>query len=249
MNTSALDIIESLIGKRNMSDLNQAAYEQVVKKYGVTDPNDPGFIAYVAVELITITELMRKGYRAVEARVIVQVARKEMWRLPLPMLGYEDGCISLTEFLQVAGVERRSAYNLARLAERIMPFCDDHGIPIDDYLNARDYPKLVEAFPHLSRRIDEDAPPDEIQDTLDHIILLPSRQAVRSKYRTKKAGTPLGQGTVNHLTDHSAVMTIRFEHDTDVEPIINKIKGCVEWILVTTMKELSGAVQIQVYDT
>ncbi|MCJ7737803.1 MAG: hypothetical protein MUQ10_10915, partial [Anaerolineae bacterium] len=163
--------------------------------------------------------------------------------------GYTEEFICLRDYLTAAELGRRTVYTLTLLGEVIVPYCDDHAIPIDGYLNQHDYPKLVDTFPYMRKRIAEAAQPEEIQAILDDVRRSPTRDAIRFKYRLGVPKKPLGKGTVNHLKESKAVMTIYFDDQGAVAELVPKLSGVVDWTLVATTLEHPSSVEVSILYT
>ena len=142
--------------------------------------------AQVAHNMLSIIGQQRGVLDVSMGYVAAVVAAKQLWRF------HSENYPSLREFLKDTGLGASSVSELASL-DVIVPFCQEHEIPIGDILTPENWPKARDALTALKRAA-KAGDSEEVEDIVETVQAATNRQAIRDRYR-KRRTDPIGHAT------------------------------------------------------
>ncbi|NIV32719.1 MAG: hypothetical protein GWN58_25725, partial [Anaerolineae bacterium] len=107
------------------------------------------------------------------------MARNQLWRF------HPDGYNSLRQFVKAVGLSHSTEQDLIALGQDLVPYFDEHAIPVNQLLTNKYWGKLREAIPALRRAI-RDNDEEKVLDILGDVRKATTRNAVRRKYRKRR---------------------------------------------------------------
>lgn len=154
------------------------------------------FDAMVLLDAIKLGETYRTQCRVAQGQLIAQAAREKLYEK------HPRKFATLREYVRTTGLSESVVSNLVAVG-KLVEFCDRHHIKIDQYLDGKQWPKLREALPTLRRKM-KAQDPKGVRAILREIKKLPTRDAVRAKYRRTRP--KLGRGITVQLASGQLVV-------------------------------------------
>ena len=207
--------------------------------------------------MLEMAEMRRSGYRAIQAALVVQAAREQIWLEHPPTDDYPNGIPTLLDFLKSYGLKSTTLWDLNRLGTHVVPFCDAHGLEIDHLLTENNYPKLAEALSALTRaasglhiisgeELDESAAVEVAEQILEDVEKVDKRDNVRELWR--KHRPRVGSASTYALADGRAVVTVLLKDASTREQIVGALQGQVDWDLVFTVTKRPNSIAVTIDD-
>jgi len=211
------DVVAALQG------LLDEARDQTLAEHNNVAKGDAGLESEITLRMLSLSENRRKVQRVAQGCIVAYVAREQLWR------NHPDGFTSLRLFLQAANLSHGTICDLTSLGDIIVPFCDHYGIGIDQALTPERWPNLREAISALRRAAQGDDV-EKTREILEDVRTATNRDAVRDKYRTRRA--KLGRGTTLRLPDGRVVLVAILNDEEAIGTVVRRLDGCVRWDLV-----------------
>lgn len=206
-----------------LNDLLDRARDQTLAEHGNVAKGGAELESEITLRMLAFSENHRKTQQVAQGFIVAYVARKQLWR------NHPDGFTNLRYFLQAAGLSHGTVCDLVSLGDIIVPFCDHHGLGIDRALTIEQWPKLREAISAL-RRAAKSKDAEGAREILEDVKTATSRDAVREKYRVRRAN--LGHGTTLRLPDGRVLLVAVLDDEDAIETVVRRLSGALKWDLV-----------------
>lgn len=210
----------------------------------VSSLDDDNLRAQLSFEAIQLAEKRRKSYRKLQAMIVMDMIRRNNLWLAYPTHGdHPDGFGSLREFLTATGISATAVSDLSRL-EELIPFCDTHGIPIDDHVT--DKFGLLIAAGRVLRRAVRDNDVVEATSILDDVNHASGREAIREKYAVRRQY--VAGGGMHNLSDGRVVLAVVIDDSDGASVIAQRLSSLVGWNLVAAVTEFTSSIRVTIND-
>jgi len=168
--------------------------------------------AWVARRMLEIGERGRRLKQTVQALLTTWVVNGEYGKI---WMAHPDKPESFREFLQSVGTDAENnklspsvITDMVAIAEEIVPFCKHNGLEVNGFVTTDLWTKFREAIPRLRRAVREDSM-DDVNIVLADVKALPSRDAMRAKYRKQhNTDDPLCTGDIIRLDGKVAIVLV-----------------------------------------
>jgi hypothetical protein len=224
------EIADTLIG------LLDAAKDQVVAERGGHATADE-LEAEITHRMLCLSERSRSVQRSAQSFVVAYAARNQLWRF------HPDGFRNLRQFIQAAGLTHSTVCDLAALGDILVPYFDEHAIPINPLLTDEHWAKLREAIPALRHAI-KDNDEARVLTILADVRRATDRNAVRGRYRQRRQR--YGHGTTLQLGDGRVLLVAFLDDEEAAQTVIRRLNGALEWDLVLNTSMIGGALKLVV---
>jgi hypothetical protein len=143
--------------------------------------------AWISKRVLELSEIQRKQKQTIQVLLVSWITDtnggEPIWT------HHPNNYETLRDFLMDVGTEREGnklspsvVSEMISVAEIIVPYCRANGIDIDVFIASKMWTKLREVVSYI-RSLVENNEREEILDVLDDVKALPSRLALREKYR------------------------------------------------------------------
>jgi hypothetical protein len=153
------------------------------------DLNEAQAMAWTARRMLEISERQRKRKQTVQVLLSTWVVNGEMGQI---WMAHPDKPETFRDFLKSVGTERdnnqlspSTISDMVAIAEMIVPFCKNNNVPVDGYITGELWTKFREAIPVMREAV-ETGSLVSMKSILADVKALPSRDAVRQKYRDQR---------------------------------------------------------------
>lgn len=230
---------DTMVGMLN--GLLAAAKDQVLADHNDVANPGPELESEIMHRMLHLAEGIRRRYRSAQGFIVAAVAREKLWA------AHPNVYRSLREFLRDAGIGESTVSDLVALGDIIVPFCDHHGLDINNAIGPDHWAKTRETIPTLRRLIAGPASltqASSVGSVLSDAVRAVDRGAVRFKYRRHRTDT-VAEGTTIRLASGQVVLIVLFEQDGEhIGQVIHKMGGLVEWSLVAAPRVLEHSISI-----
>lgn len=214
-----MEILEYGAGNKEIERLREEALAELPAY--VTEENEAR--AWVARRILEICERERRSKQTLQALLITWTFNGEFGQI---WMDHPDHPSTFKEFLQSVGSDAENnklspsvVSNMSAIAEVIVPFCKDNGIEVDGYLTTTLWTKFQEAIPMLKRAaLNGDL--DTINRVLFDVKALPTRDAMRAKYRKVRGTDTFAVSDIIYGKDRVVVVTVL---DPDDLPVLKGV--------------------------
>lgn len=200
--------------------------------------NEDVATAWAAQRVLELAQEERHAIFTVQALLCIWVVNGDQGQV---WMNHPNGYGSFRDFLKDVGGnndDRKLApstiSDMCTIAEIIVPFCEFHSIDIAQYVTSDLWPKFQEVIPTIRAMVAEEDIAG-IREVLEDVVNLPTRDAVRAKYR-KSRNNIVAVGDVVSKNGQSAVLII--VPTADVAAIKGAVGRYVDWQTIS-MAEFS----------
>lgn len=184
-------------------------------------PQDQAIVFREALQEI---DRRQETLRACEAWVVAYLSRTGVWMAHPHQYG------TLREYLTGSDMDKSTTSVLARLGEKIIPYCDDRDIPVDHLLTQEHWGKLKEGMSAATKAIRQDDP-RALQSLLDDVEKAPNRDTIRDKYQAHSR--VLGKGSSLRVKDKVIYVLIlgtkQEDPDEAADIVARRLGKLIDW--------------------
>lgn len=195
----------------------------------------------LGMESIKYIEELRGGLRSLSAMLVAKIAREDLYLYYPPDDEHPDGFENLRDFLRASGLDGSTLSDMDAIGTIIVPYCDDNGLDIDDGITESAWPKLREAIPALRAAVELDNR-QAIRDIIEDSNKVPTRDAMRRKYRTQ-VKSKVGKGTTASTKKGKAIILL-VPDEGDVQTVLSSLNGNIEWNLSIGVQDTKNNTRI-----
>lgn len=203
--------------------------------------------AWVARRVIELAESQRKSIYTVQVLLCNWIVNNDEYG-PVWM-AHPDKPRTFREFLKSVGNEQEanklspsSISDMAAMAEIIVPFAKSNGIDINPYITSSLWTKLRETIPVL-RGCAENEDVDTLQDVLSDVKALPTRDAVRTKYRSQGDKKP---GISDYGYQNGTAVFVTMVPTEDISAVRRALSSVSEFSVIAAMQFGDDNVDIKI---
>lgn len=194
---------------------------------------------------IGIAEGQRRGLRSIVAKLILRAIPDKLWLAHPPTRECPDGFPDLTAFLRYAGVTGSAVSELAAIGEVIGPYCLPSG-DLEEHVSEGNYTRLTATIPALRQAIGDDDD-SKVEAILGDVLSAESRSTLRDRYTDRKVHRE-GGGTTSRLPDGRVAVILLLDGEQEVERVIKKLTGSIEWGLVAEAQKRGRSIRVTIND-
>lgn len=160
-------------------------YDEAVESLPHTVEDAEQAEAWVAQRILGLAQRDHNRTRSLQTMLVSYINTEHIW------MHHPENYETLRDFLKGVGdplfgnkLNLADISHFCSIAEIIDPFCKAKDIPLNPIVEGKDWGKLVSAISPLRKAIEEeDNPEPAVRAILEDVKSLPSRKALRNKYR------------------------------------------------------------------
>ena len=203
--------------------------------------------AWISKRMLELSEIQRKQKQTIQVLLTTWIAGAEEGE-PIWM-NHPNNYPTLRDFLYDVGTEEDGnklnpsvISEIVTIAEIIVPYCNANGIDINGFIVSKMWTKLREVISYVRALVENDKK-EEILDVLEDVKALPSRDALREKYR-KVHNPKTAKSDVLSKNGVSVVVTV--VQTDELSDIKRALSRYTKWDAIAVGKFGAGIVDIKV---